>query len=47
MGSRWTRFYPDPSLTERVMLMVTWTDIFAFITMLVTIAIYIDTRHKK
>ena len=38
-----------PRLTERmiIMEMVTWPDIFIFVTMLVTILTYIDHKHKK
>ena len=38
-----------PSFTERmiIMEMVTWSDLFLFITMLVAILTYIDRRHKK
>ena len=39
----------DPSLTERMIIMVSWNDIFTFVIMLVAILTYIDThrRHKK
>ena len=36
------------TLTERVVLMVSWNDIFTFVIMLVAILTYIDNhRHKK
>lgn len=39
----------DPSLTERMIIMVSWNDLFTFVTMLVTILAYIDDhrKHKK
>ena len=39
----------DPSFTERMIIMVSWNDIFTFIIMLVAILTYIDTnrKHKK
>ena len=44
-GRAFTRSEP----TERVMIMITWVDVFAFVTMLVTILLYIEThrKHKK
>ena len=44
-GRAFTRSEP----TERVMIMITWADVFAFVTMLVTILLYIEThrKHKK
>ena len=40
---------PAPSLTERVIIMVSWNDLFLFVTMIVAIMAYIDThdKHKK
>ena len=36
------------TLTERVVLMVSWNDIFTFVIMLMAILTYIDNhRHKK
>lgn len=36
------------TLTERVVLMVSWNDIFTFVIMMVAILTYIDNhRHKK
>ena len=39
----------DPSLTERMIIMVSWNDLFTFVIMLVAILTFIDThrRHKK
>lgn len=39
----------DPSLTERMIIMVSWNDLFTFVIMLVAILTYIDThrKHKK
>lgn len=39
----------DPSLTERMIIMVSWNDFFTFVIMLVAILTYIDTnrKHKK
>ena len=39
----------DPSLTERMIIMVSWNDIFTFVIMLMAILTYIDThrKHKK
>ena len=39
----------DPSFTERMIIMVSWNDIFTFVIMLVAILAYIDTnrKHKK
>lgn len=37
------------SLTERMIIMVTWNDIFTFVIMLMAILTYIDQhgKHKK
>ena len=39
----------DPSLTERMIIMVSWNDLFTFVIMLVAILTYIDAhrKHKK
>ena len=39
----------DPSLTERMIIMVSWNDLFTFVIMLVAILTYIETqrKHKK
>ena len=39
----------DPSLTERMIIMVSWNDLFTFVIMLMVILTYIDThrKHKK
>ena len=39
----------DPSLTERMIIMVSWNDLFTFVIMLMAILTYIDThrKHKK
>ena len=39
----------DPGLTERMIIMVSWNDLFTFIIMLMAILTYIDTHreHKK
>ncbi len=39
----------DPSLTERMIIMVSWNDLFTFVIMLVAVLTYIDThrKHKK
>ena len=38
-----------PSLTERMIIMVTWNDIFTFVIMLMAILTYIEQHgtHKK
>ncbi len=36
----------DPSLTERMIIMVSWNDLFTFVIMLVAILTYIDTHRK-
>ena len=33
----------DPSLTERMIIMVSWNDLFTFVIMLVAILTFIDT----
>nr|DAS07767.1 MAG TPA: hypothetical protein [Caudoviricetes sp.] len=42
-------FSSDPSLTERMIIMVSWNDLFTFVIMLVAILTYIETqrKHKK
>ena len=39
----------DLSFTERVMIMVSWNDIFTFVIMLMAVLTYIDQHgiHKK
>ena len=39
----------DPSLTERMIIMVTWNDLFTFVIMTLAILTYIDQhgKHKK
>lgn len=36
----------DPSLTERMIIMVSWNDLFTFVIMLVAILTYIDTHRN-
>lgn len=39
----------NPSLTERMIIMVSWNDLFTFVIMLMAILTYIDKhrKHKK
>lgn len=42
-------FSSVPSLTERMIIMVTWDELFLFVTMMVAVLTYIDSKskHKK
>ena len=38
-----------PSLTEKMMFMVSWNDLFTFVIMMIAVLTYIDQhgKHKK